>query len=126
MGKTVDKHELFKLLCENYIYATNEVGCLPSTYLSKQFETTPYQVKKTLKELINDGLVQSTCESYYSWFKERYYVIRGYCITKKATETDLYKTIDNEHNAYLQEMCSHIEELDEKAVHVVEVTNESV
>jgi hypothetical protein len=70
------------------------------------FNTSRYQVKKTLKQLIDDGLVESSSESLYNWQAERYHILRGYCVTKKATETAIYTKIESEYNDYLSKLCN--------------------
>ena len=117
MHPSVSKDDLFRRLCENEIYCTSGVSCLPSTTLSEMFNTSRYQVKKALKQLIDDGLVESSSESLYNWQAERYHILRGYCITKKATDTTVYNEIESEYNDYLRKLCSGTSEVyDEKTV----------
>ena len=106
MHPSVSKDDLFRRLCENEIYCTSGVSCLPSTALSTMFNTSRYQVKKTLKQLIDDGLVASSSESLYNWQTERYHILRGYCVTQKATETAIYNEIESEYNDYLIKLCN--------------------
>lgn len=106
MKPAVDKDKLFRILCGNDIHCTTDVSCIPSTFLANLFDTSRYQVKKTLKVLMDEGLVESSVENVYSWFAEKYHIVRGYCVTKKAQETSIYKEIETEYNEYLSRMCN--------------------
>ena len=106
MNSPVSKTLLFETLCKDDIYCTNLFCCLPSTYLSNHFNTSRYQVLKAVKALKKEGLVTSICHNVYDWYSERYLLVRGFTVTDKARNTEIYKKIDEDYMNYLASMCN--------------------
>ena len=87
------KDDLFDFMCKcdsDIMRPTNLVS-IPA--ISKILGFTKYRIRKLMKELKDSGMVISGCESLYSSYDERFYIIRGFELTKKALNTDTYKEI---------------------------------
>jgi hypothetical protein len=73
----------------------NPTHILPSTEVAKNLNISLYQARKYIKQLVDEGLLASDIEVLVpNSYDDNYYppvIHRGYCLTKKATETQEYK-----------------------------------
>jgi len=98
MNKQISPDVLFKSMCETTVNVMNYYTSFISVpALAQQFETTKYQIRKTMKELVFNSLVRSGYECCCSECDDQYFIVRGFCVTKKGEQTQVYK------NAYEQE-----------------------
>ena len=94
-----DKEIIFEKYCELYSIDESPYSCpslfrINSWLVAKDFENKPslYRVRKAVKELVSEGLLKKDIVG--GQFEDGVaYCIRGYCLTEKATETDVYKRI---------------------------------
>lgn len=89
------KNKIFKEYCKYTACVMNYVHVLPSTVVAEHLGISLYMTRKYIKELVADGLLASDIvvlvpNSYDDdWHPP--VIHRGYCLTKKATETQEYK-----------------------------------
>lgn len=85
------KDKIFELYCQFTASAMNIVSTLPSTTIAKHFNITLYKARKYIKELVNEDLLVSNIEILNFDREEPPTILRGYCLTKKGFETEIYK-----------------------------------
>jgi hypothetical protein len=84
--------EVFKCFCRLYLDVMNyNTKLFPSTVIATIFEISLYKARKIIKTLVNEGLLQSGCDSWYDDYCEQQIIARGYTITEKAKQTDIFK-----------------------------------
>lgn len=94
ISNRIDSDMVFALICEVDIYSLPPLVKLVSAPLmKKQLKTTMYQIRAALNELKSNGLIVSGCKSIYDEKSEKYNIIRGYGVTNKGKQSDIYKKI---------------------------------
>ena len=104
MNKALTKESLFRLMCDVSVGIMNYTDLISIPAIAEYFHTTKYQARKFMKELQQEGLVESGMESYYSDYCEQYYIVRGFRLTKEATNTDEYKQSTIAENKLIKEI----------------------
>lgn len=90
-GKSLimDKNSLFYIICRHCVSIMDGWIPVPSTCLSHLTGMSLYQTRKKLKELKEQGLVDS--DLYVEMGEERPILVRGYIVTEKGKQTEEYK-----------------------------------
>ena len=107
------KDKIFEYYCQRTACVYNVCGTIPSTLVSKVFKISLYKTRKYIKELVNEGLLVSNIEVFRDDYEYPPAIIRGYCLTKKGFETNVYKQISKKEiekiNAMFKEMIEEEE-----------------
>ncbi len=104
MNKALTKESLLRLMCDVSVGIMNYTDLISIPAIADYFNTTKYQVRKLMKELQREGLVESGIESCYSDYCEQYFIIRGFRVTKTGMETDVYKQADKRENEIIEKV----------------------
>ena len=92
MDFEVLKEVVFKNLCNSAVAIMNIHTALVSVpYLANRLQVSKYMVRKAMDELRKEGLVESGIDSWYDSWCEEQILARGFRITQKAKETEIYK-----------------------------------
>ncbi len=86
---SITTNEVFKIICDHACNA--EKHCVVSAKeIAQLFNVDMEDVKEAVAEPINDGLIKV---SYRGGVNDegQHYIIRGYCITPSAMDTEIYK-----------------------------------
>ena len=87
-----DKEQIFSILCNHYCSAMDGWVPYPSTIIHKHMShLSLYKVRKLLKELKSEGLIDSSIYVETGDDLDRPILVRGYEITKKALDTPEYE-----------------------------------
>ena len=84
-----DKARVFDIICQHCVSIMGGWIPYPSTCIAKTTGWRLYYVRKLLKELKHEGLIDS--DLYVDQGEERPILIRGYVITEKGKDTDEYR-----------------------------------
>ena len=76
----------------------------PSTLLRQNIELTTWQCRTVLESLKMNGYIKSAILSY--WDEEGHHMFRGYELTDRGRDTDIYKEIEETENKELRKLCS--------------------
>lgn len=85
----VDKNSIFYVLCRHSVSIMDGWIPFPSTCIAQVTQIDLKTVRKELKRLKKEGLVDS--DLYVEMGEERPILVRGYIVTKKGMETEEYK-----------------------------------
>ena len=98
------KDQIFDYYCKRISSFMNPVGVVPSTEIAKEFKLTIYRARKYIRELVDDGLLESKIEVlYYPAWDDEWYppcIHRGYALTKKGLDSDNYKKYEAEQREF--------------------------
>lgn len=98
---TITPEDVFRIMCNTTASVMNHyTKLIPTTAMAEHFKCSRYRIRKCLQPLIDEGLVASGCENCYSDWREQFYIVRGFYITEKGKETDVYKKADQEEMEY--------------------------
>jgi hypothetical protein len=84
-----DKARIFSILCQHCVSIMDGWIPYPSTCIAETTGWRLYYVRKLLKELKKDGLIDS--DLYVDRGEERPILVRGYVVTEKGKKTAEYK-----------------------------------
>lgn len=84
-----DKARIFNILCQHCTSIMDGWIPYPSTCIAETTGLRLYYVRKLLKELKQDGLIES--DLYVEQGEERPILVRGYVVTEKGKKTTEYK-----------------------------------
>ena len=96
--------DVLNLMIEYTVSAVPNSNIFSVPYIAERFGITNYRARKYVEELKERGLVRSTCEAGYDDYYERWYVLRGYVLTKAAKELPEYKEAYRKEMEYLNDM----------------------
>lgn len=85
----ITKQDVLNLLMDINISVMNPTNIMSIPCISNCLETSKYQVRKYIKELKNDGLVDKDCYCIDPEYSSLCYF--GFKITDKAKKLDIYK-----------------------------------
>lgn len=85
----VDKNIIFYVLCRHSVSIMDGWIPFPSTCIAQTTQIDLKIVRKELKRLKQEGLVDS--DLYVEMGEERPILVRGYILTEKGKETEEYK-----------------------------------
>lgn len=107
-GKSLimDKNSLFYIICRHGVSIMDGWIPVPSTWLSHLTGMSLYQTRKKLKELKEQGLVDS--DLWVEPGEERPILVRGYIVTEKGKQTEEYREAYEEERE-LCKKCLHID-----------------
>lgn len=101
------KENIFKQLCVHYCNCMSGWLPLPARLLAKDNNCTLYMARKCLKQLKDEGLVISDIWHEYNEYSCRNILLRGFTITDKAKETEIFKQADMEERKMLKEIYGY-------------------
>ena len=110
MKPSTDQHEklkqdVFRDLCNSAVCIMNyRTSLMPTTHFVKKYKVSRYLIRKIMSELKNEGLVKSGCDSWYSSYLEQQIIARGFTITKKATNTEVFIKAQEYENKLIEEI----------------------
>lgn len=84
------KQAVLTLLIRNNVAIMQGANVLPISIIAKCLKQPIPNVRKALKELRHDGLIEYTYEGGYNEYYERIYCTWGYIISKKVMEFPEY------------------------------------
>lgn len=91
---------VFKAFCNSYLDIMNyKTKLVPSTLIAAMFDITLYKARKIIKTLVNKGLLQSGCDSWFDDYYCQQIIIRGYTVTEKGKQTDIFKEAEEAETA---------------------------
>lgn len=96
--------DVLNLMIEYTVSTVPNSNIFSVPYIAERFGITKYKARKYIDELKERGLVRSTCESGYDDYTERWYVLRGYVLTKAAKELPEYIEAYRKEMEYLNDM----------------------
>lgn len=67
----ITKEQLFQFMIENRLTADFYEMIFTSKFIASRLKTSVYQVRKYLKELVNDGLIKYECKIMYDYGEYR-------------------------------------------------------
>lgn len=91
MDFEVLKETIFKNLCNSAVAIMTHTALVSVPYLANRLQVSKYMVRKAMDELRKEGLVESGIDSWYDSWCEEQILARGFRITQKAKETEIYK-----------------------------------
>lgn len=104
-----DKEQIFSILCTHYCSIMDGWVPYPSTLVHKHMpHLSLYKVRKYIKELKAEGLVDSSLYVETGSDLDRPIIVRGYTITDKAFSTDAYK-VAWEYEREVCKQCFHFD-----------------
>lgn len=86
-----DASDVLRLICKVYHSISPYTKLVPTTYIARELGIERKEAQKLVKELKERGLVYSGCESCYDELSEKYYIVRGFTLTKQGKETEISK-----------------------------------
>jgi hypothetical protein len=86
-----DKDKVFEILCHHSVSVMDGWIPYPSTCIASTTGWSLYKVRKLLKELKQEGLIDSDIYVENSPDLDRPILVRGYVLTKKALDTEAYE-----------------------------------
>lgn len=96
--------DVLNIMISGSVSVTPYADLFSVPYIAERLGITKYKARKYIDELKERGLVRSTCESGYDDYTERWYVLRGYVLTKAAKELPEYKEAYRKEVEYLNDM----------------------
>lgn len=84
-----DKNSIFYILCRHSVSIMDGWIPYPSTCIARSTQLDLKTVRKELKRLKKEGLVDS--DLYVEMGEERPILVRGYIVTEKGKQTEEYK-----------------------------------
>lgn len=86
-----DKDKVFEILCHHSVSVMDGWVPYPSTCIAGTTGWSLYKVRKLLKELKREGLIDSDIYVETGPDLDRPILVRGYVLTKKALDTEAYE-----------------------------------
>lgn len=100
---TITENDVFRKLCETAVGVCICSPILSIPALSRILNTSTYAVRKHIKSLVSKELVALDYDGGID--EDGYpYCYKGYCITDKALETEIYKKENEREMKYIDEL----------------------
>lgn len=111
-GETMTADDVLGFMISRSVCVTPYAYIFSVPYMAQEFGITKYRARKYINELKERGLVRSTCESGYDDYYERWYILRGYVLTKAAKELPEYIEAERKEMEYLNDLIHKEEDYD--------------
>ena len=95
------KQKVLEILITNAVSIMPGASVFPPWILAKFLKASKNDVRKCLKELVTEGLVQYGYEGGWNEYYERPYCTWGYYITRKAMDLPEYKEAERREHDYI-------------------------
>ena len=103
MSTMSDKDKVFEILCHHSVSVIQGWVPYPSTCIARTTGWSLYKVRKLLKQLKQEGLIDSDLYVETGPDLDRPILVRGYILTKKALDTKTYEIAWEEERKTCQE-----------------------
>ena len=105
------KEAIFEYFCK--LTACNVSSTFPTRFVVQEFGISMYKARKYIKELVDDGLLVRSFETIDYDPEEPTGMLRGFCLTRKGMESEVYKKEEKRISDYFNQMFRNKEVVEE-------------